>query len=298
MKLGVVINQRKLAGAVESMARQMRAEFAEHAVEALITVCPGPKMAAAAEKLLQENVAGLVAGGGDGTVSTIAEICVREQLPLGILPLGTRNHFGRDLQIPTSLRESITCIASGVTARVDVGSVNGRIFINNSSIGAYPHAVEGREALRERFGLRKHVAAVVSILRTFARYPVVEATIEFNGTNIRRETPFIFVGNNRYTIRPFSMQYRASMNEGRLCIYTSHNNGIPGLFRLLWLSLRNRLEQSGDFEMFCTSQAVIRPQKPSVRVSRDGEIGRMDTPLHYEIKPGALEVFVPGAGKR
>ena len=293
MKLGVVINQHSAAGRDDSIARQVRAAFAEHAIEARVVIAHGSELNASAANLLAENITGLVAGGGDGTVSTIAEICVRENIPLGILPLGTRNHFGRDLRLPFPARQSIACIATGITRRVDVGSVNGRIFINNSSVGAYPRAVEQREELRHRFRLRKHIAGVIATLRTFAQRPMVDATIELDGKVTHCTTPFIFIGNNVYTIHLFAVQFRSSLSDGRLCIYTTRANGIRGLLHLLWLSLWNRLDQSRDFEMHCGSHAVIRLHKPHVRVSRDGEVSRMDTPLHYHLNPGALEVFAP-----
>jgi diacylglycerol kinase family enzyme len=179
---------------------------------------------------------------------------------------------------------------------VDVGAVNGRIFINNSSIGAYPRAVEKREALRRDFGMSKQLAAVLATLRTFSLYPVINAKIESENGSIQRASPFIFVGNNTYTLRPFSNQFRASINEGKLCVYSTSANGISGLLKLFWLSMWNRLEDSEYLEMHCVGRALIYTHKPSVRVSRDGEVYRMNSPLQYEIRPGALEVLAVPPG--
>jgi diacylglycerol kinase family enzyme len=293
MKIGVVINQ-TAADKDQSIPRQVQSAFAEHALQAEVLLARGPDLVTAAQQLLEDRVAALIAGGGDGTISTIAEICVREQIPLGVLPLGTRNHFVRDLRFPSSTSESVASIATRLTRRVDVGSVNGRIFINNSSVGAYPRAVEQREELRDRFGLRKHIAGVIATLRTFAQRPIINATIELDGNTTHCTTPFIFVGNNAYTIHLFAVQFRSSLSDGQLCVYTTRANGIRGLLHLLWLSLWNRLDQSRDFEMHCGSQALIHLHQPCVRVSRDGEVSRMNTPLLYQIKPAALEVFAPG----
>jgi diacylglycerol kinase family enzyme len=262
-------------------------------LEALVRVSPSRELAATTRALLKNNVDAIVAGGGDGTVSTIAEICVREVIPLGILPLGTRNHFGRDLQLPRDTTECIHCIAAGTTRRVDAGSVNGRIFVNNSSIGAYPRAVEQREDLRKRFGLRKHVAGIIATLRIFSQHPVIDAEVELDGETECHAGPFVFVGNNVYSVNFFSMNLRSSLSAGKLCVYTARCNGVPGLLRLLWLSLWNRLEQSRDFQIRCGTVAVIRLRQRTVRVSRDGEVSRMETPLHYKIQPNALEVFAP-----
>ena len=293
MKFGVVINQHTARGRDQAIAKEIRSAFAAHRHDALLHFSPRERLSATAHELLRQKVDALVAGGGDGTAGTIAEICVQSTLPLGVLPLGTRNHFARDLGLPRDTSECITCIAAGHIRRVDVGSVNGRIFINNSSIGAYPRAVEQREDLRARFGLRKHVAGIIATFRTFARRPVVDATIEIDGAAEYRSSPFVFVGNNFYSVDLLSVRLRSSLNEGKLCIYTARCNGVSGLLRLLWLSLWNKLEQSRDFDMRCGSNTTIRLAQSSVRVSRDGEVSRLQTPLHYKIVPGALQVFAP-----
>jgi diacylglycerol kinase family enzyme len=296
MRIGVIINEQASGGSAESVVQRVRTGFAERAIEAEIICCSGVKLAEAATELLDRNISALVAGGGDGTVSAVSEVSLRNQIPLGILSLGTRNHFGRDLRLPLSIEESIRWIATGSTRRVDVGAVNGRIFINNSSIGAYPRAVEKREALRRDFGMSKQLAAVLATLRTFSLYPVINAKIESENGSIQRASPFIFVGNNTYTLRPFSNQFRASINEGKLCVYSTSANGISGLLKLFWLSMWNRLEDSEYLEMHCVGRALIYTHKPSVRVSRDGEVYRMNSPLQYEIRPGALEVLAVPPG--
>lgn len=295
MKLGVVINQYTAAGSDKAIADDIRAGFAQKGLEAMVRLSAGQELAATTQGLLNDRVSAIVAGGGDGTVSTIAEICVREGVPLGVLPLGTRNHFGRDLQLPRDTSDCISCIAAGNTRRVDVGLVNGRTFINNSSIGAYPRAVEAREELRTRFRLRKHIAGMIATLRIFSQHPVVSAEVELDGEIERHAGPFVFVGNNVYSVKLFSVNRRSSLNSGKLCIYTARSNGMRGLLRLLWLSLLDRLEQSRDFRVRCGTEAVIRLRQREIRVSRDGEVSRMKTPLHYKIQPRALEVFSPKA---
>jgi diacylglycerol kinase family enzyme len=293
MKFGVVINQHTEAGRDESLLARVRSAFAEHSLNASILICDSDHLAAAASNLIRDDFGALIAGGGDGTVSTIAEVCLRHRVTLGALPLGTRNHFCRDLGIPGDLPGSIACIAAGHTRRVDVGLVNGRTFLNNSSIGAYPFAVEQRDALRARFGLRKHVAGVVATLHTFAQHPVINAIIEMDGVARYRSGPFVFVGNNVYSVRLLSVNYRSSLSDGTLCVYTSRRNGVSGLLHLLWLSLLNRLDQSRDFDMRCGPELIIRLSKQLVRVSRDGEICRMQPPLHYQVNRAALKVFAP-----
>src|SRR5947199_4941977 len=75
----------------------------------------------------------LVVGGGDGTISAAASALVGSGTLLGIIPLGTLNHFARDLGIPTDLRAAAALIARRGERRVDLGEMNGRMFINNSA---------------------------------------------------------------------------------------------------------------------------------------------------------------------
>src|SRR5687768_16426589 len=136
MNVGVVINQHAAGGRDDVVVKNIRTAFAQQGIDAAVRLSPSHRLAATANELIAQKAEALVAGGCDGTVSTIAEICAGHHLPLGLLPLGTRNHFGRYLGIPRCTSESVRCIANGKTCKVDLGSVNDRLFINNSSIGA------------------------------------------------------------------------------------------------------------------------------------------------------------------
>jgi diacylglycerol kinase family enzyme len=94
----------------------------------------------------------LVVGGGDGTISAAASALVGTKTKLGVLPLGTLNHFARDLGIPTDLDEAARLIASNRDRRVDVAEMNDHLFINNSAIGLYPLMVRDRELQQKKLG--------------------------------------------------------------------------------------------------------------------------------------------------
>src|SRR5438067_1653376 len=100
----------------------------------------------------------LIVGGGDGTISAAASALVGTETRLGILPLGTLNHFARDLGIPTRLEDAAKLIAERPERRVDVAEMNGRIFINNSAIGLYPLLAVDRDSQRKRLGRPKAAA--------------------------------------------------------------------------------------------------------------------------------------------
>src|SRR5207253_9977053 len=111
----------------------------------------------------------VVAAGGDGTVSTVASALAGSEVPLGVVPLGTRNHFAKDLALPLDLGEAVKAIGIRRTTKVDVGEVNRFTFLNNASVGIYPDIVLEREALRRR-GYRKWTAFAVATARIVREY--------------------------------------------------------------------------------------------------------------------------------
>jgi diacylglycerol kinase family enzyme len=141
----------------------------------------------------------VVAGGGDGTVSAVAAGLIDSSAALGVLPLGTLNHFARDLQMPRDVAAAVAVIAAGEIARVDVGVVNDHLFVNNSSIGIYPNIVDAREALR-REGHRKWIAMIIATSRVLRRYRGVVVSIDVDGRRRHWRTPFVFIGSNEYRV--------------------------------------------------------------------------------------------------
>ena len=110
----------------------------------------------------------VVAGGGDGTLSAVAAALVGTDTALGVLPMGTLNHFAKDLGIPLKLEKAVQTLFTGKIARVDVGEVNGRIFLNNSSIGFYPRIVQARKR-EQRRGRSKWVAFAQAAATVFRK---------------------------------------------------------------------------------------------------------------------------------
>ncbi len=235
----------------------------------------------------------IVAGGGDGTISAVANELVGTTKTLGILPLGTLNHFAKDLGIPLDLAGAVRTIARGRVAAVDVGEVNGRVFINNSGLGIYPKIVSQREVEQARLGRGKWPAFVSAALQAFRRYPFLHLRVRVEGEERSRKTAFIFIGNNEYEVTGWNLGGRACLNAGKLGFYLANRTGRFGLIRLAFRALIGRLNQAKDFEAFCIDEARIESAKRTLLVATDGEVNRMAPPLHYRIRPSALRVLVP-----
>jgi len=235
----------------------------------------------------------VVAGGGDGTVRSVVAGILDSPAALGVLPLGTLNHFAKDLQIPLGLREAVTVLAEGHVGRVDVGRVNGHVFVNNSSIGVYPSVVEEREALR-RQGHGKWQAMAFATLRVLRRHPEVTVRIEADGHTRVRRTPFIFIGNNKYAVEGIRLGGRDRLDAGQLFMYLSPHVRTRELPLLVVKALAGRATQSGAFEIAAATDLRIETFRPrGIKVAFDGEIATIRSPLHYQIAPRALRVVVP-----
>lgn len=242
----------------------------------------------------EPGVDAVVAAGGDGTVSAVAAALADTGMPMAILPLGTRNHFARDLGIPLALDAAVRAAVSGRARQVDVGEVNGRVFVNNSSVGLYPDVV--RE--RARHGWARRAGKVLAtaraawrVLRQVKRRHVLLETPE---GKIVRDVPFVFVGNNDYDPMFLTGRSRECLDRGELSLWMPRKGASRRVMLVLLLrSLIGRLQTSPALERVCLPELWVDLGKPRVRVATDGEIVRMSTPLHYRVRPRALTVFAP-----
>jgi diacylglycerol kinase family enzyme len=209
--------------------------------------------------------------------------------------MGTLNHFAKDLGIPLELDSAIDVIAHGRELAVDMGEVNGRLFINNSSLGLYPDIVLDRESQRQRLGRGKWAALLAASVHAARRYPVLSLQLEVDGKPLERRSAFVFIGNNEYLMEGFEIGERRSLSDGELSLYVTQRTGRFGLFRLAFRALFGRLRQANDFDMLTAKLLVVHTRQRRMRVATDGEVTMMQTPLNYRIRPGALRVIVPAA---
>jgi diacylglycerol kinase family enzyme len=234
----------------------------------------------------------VVACGGDGTVSAVASALVGTEAALGVLPFGTLNHFAKDLHIPLHIDEAVRVVARRKVEHVDVGEVNGTFFVNNSSIGIYPNIVIERERRRST-GWNKWIALGAATLHVLRRYPFMDVCIRAGGHSIAERTPFVFVGNNEYQIRGLNIGRRDALNLGRLYLYVAAPVSRARLIRMAIAALFGRIDKTHSLQLFSLPEAWIDTPPRRVRVSTDGEVRYIATPLHYVLRPRALKVIVP-----
>jgi diacylglycerol kinase family enzyme len=257
----------------------------------------GDDISALAARALRENREPVAAGGGDGTVNAVAAKLAGADAVLGVLPMGTLNHFAKDVGVPTNLEAAVRNLFTGQVKTVDVGEVNGRVFVNNSGVGFYPHFVRQREE-EERRGHIKRVAFVLALRSVVRRYFRLRMQAHMGREEaLERVTPFLFVGNNRYQTSGLEMGTRSRLDSGRLWVCTAPRASRRDFARVALRTLAGR-EADEELNAFEVEEISVDPGTPRVNVSADGEVSVMDAPLHFRIRPLALRVIVPAAGMR
>jgi diacylglycerol kinase family enzyme len=284
----------------EDVRATLEQTFARHGVKATIRFTGSDDLRSGAEAALASAKRGeldaVVIGGGDGSVRTVAGILAETGIPLGVLPLGTLNHFAKDLHVPLEIDAAVAAIAAGRTRLVDLGEVNGETFVNNSSIGIYPYMVIDRER-RRRAGPKgtKWVAMVPAFFRMLRHFPKRRLHIRAEGLERPYRTPCIFVGNNEYRTDLFALGRREHLDRGKLWLYVVKPRNPLEFFWMVCRLCFKRLDQARDMDTFELSAAEIGAKTSRLPVALDGDVTVMPTPLLYRSRPRALRLIVPEA---
>jgi diacylglycerol kinase family enzyme len=218
---------------------------------------------------------------------------------LGVLPLGTFNHFARDLGIPRDLPGAVEALAAAQPRSLDIAEVNGHRFVNNSALGYYTQVVRERSEPRVRTRLAKMAVTLAAAVRLLGRYRLSDVRLELDdGQQIACTTPLLFVSNNPGAMRLFRFGVRERLDSGKLLVYVHRSHKRAAVLRtLLYSALRDAREEA-RYNHWLTPQVTVefpRRTRP-VAVFLDGELLHLAPPLHYQILPGRLRVAVPTSG--
>ena len=236
----------------------------------------------------------LVAAGGDGTVTALAEAAIQSGKTLAVIPLGTANLLARDLAIPLDLDTWFADYPTMAARRIDVGEVNGRVFVHKVVIGAVPGIAAAREQLRGRrdlgamFGFLGHFIYRLSRIRRFA----AEITPGKGEPHVER-VQSIAVANNDYAEGPGKVFSRARLDEGTLSLYLLRHLRPMDALRLGLGMLIGSWRSDQVLEIENVRSLTIRTKRPGVRVMLDGEIELLQGPLLFRSLPLALRVMAP-----
>jgi YegS/Rv2252/BmrU family lipid kinase len=278
----------------EARIEAIRAAFRQAGAEVDVrTFGRGVNPVRAAEEAVARGHGTIVAAGGDGTISAVAGALAGTGRRMGVLPFGTFNYFARSLGLPEELEEAARVIVAGEVRTLDLGEVNGRIFINNASLGAYPTILDQRERFYRRWG-RSRIAAYWSMLVTLVRFrSPLRLTMTVDGTTRQLRTPLVFVAKNAGQLEAVGLEGGDCVRSGRFAVFLAPD---VGRLALVIYALRVGLglaEPREDFELICGREITVETASHSRLVARDGERERMESPFAFRLRPAALDVLVP-----
>lgn len=243
-------------------------------------------------KKMSEGVRLFVAAGGDGTINTVIQPLVNSEAILGVIPVGTYNHFAKDLGIPLDWREALDVVVAGATKQVDTARINDRFFVNNVSMGLYPELVARREEKGRDYPRWK--ARLYAALATLRKYPHVAVTLESEHHQEAVRTHVLMISNNSYDLSRLGIEApRVALEAGRLSVYWLPHVSRLALATFVAHYLAGRVHTAPGFRSFRTSRVRVQSSKKRFHLGVDGEVVTMETPLVIAIEPQSLSVKVP-----
>lgn len=235
-----------------------------------------------------------VAAGGDGTLHWVAQPLVNTDAVLGVLPIGTFNHFARDIDMPEDWQQALDVIFGPHDRQVDVGAVGSRYFMNNISLGIYPSIVKKREDLRKKHG--KYMAYFLAVQAAIRRMPHLTLNLEAGDHLEIVSTHLFFVSVNPYDLGEWGViAPRESLEGGKLAIYWIPHKGTWAFIRDMARYLRGRVGLIEGLRAINSRTLRVDAAKKDLRVGVDGELWRTQLPMKIRIVPGGLNVKVPEA---
>jgi diacylglycerol kinase family enzyme len=235
-----------------------------------------------------------VAAGGDGTVTAVAAAIIGTNKTLLILPLGTVNALARDLGVPTDPVSWAAAIKEMRPRLMDVGEVNGEIFLHYVAVGFIPGIAAGREQIRGKSDLGAKLGFVRFFLRRLGRHRRMAIEITGGDGEVKvRRLAAIAVTNNAYDEGLGRVLSRSKFDQGTLGLYVVERLDLGDLLRLSGEMLIGHWLQDEALHVETAAELTLRMRKPTIKVMFDGEVRSLDVPLRFRIRPGALSVLAP-----
>ena len=290
----VILNARSGSQQAHDSREILEKVFSESGRTFGISVASGDEIGRVAQAKAESECEVLVAGGGDGTICGVAEAARKCGKTLGVLPLGTFNYFARNLGIPLDLEGAARVILEGESVRASVLDLDGRLILNNSSIGIHPAVLLQRRKLYRRWG-RNQLNAYLSVLMTVFRPPPrMRVRLDSDEGNVVRETPLVMICSNAFQMETFALAGKECLAEGKFALYVARMAGRATIFRLGLRAVLSCLRPEIDYEVICTSDVTIETLRHRrFRAAVDGELEWLESPLRFRVAPQRLCVLAP-----
>jgi diacylglycerol kinase family enzyme len=247
------------------------------------------------EKACELGARMVVVAGGDGTVACAAQVAAAKDVTLGILPFGTMNLLAKDLGIPIGdLDAAIKVVAAGHTRMIDIGEVNGHVFLCASMIGLPTRLARYRESGRGRHSRpRLWLRFARAALRGFARYRARRFLLRLDERDIVVRASALTIVANRLDDSAGSPFRRSRLDGGALAIYIVKRLRLADAARLLLRAVIGGMKADPAMEERTGRTLSIVARGKTMRVMNDGESMLLEPPLLYRIRTAALRVAAP-----
>jgi diacylglycerol kinase family enzyme len=275
----------------ESSLRTLAAESGLRVLD----VRPELDTRAVVREALEAGMRTFVVAGGDGSVHHVAQALVNTEGVLGVVPVGSVNHLARDLQVPIGdWRTAFEIAMKGEVRQIDVGRANGRYFINSMMVGLYTTVSEYRERFRS---VNSRWAAYVKAARlALHHFPHVNLVVEHDGRVETFRTQLFIVSVNAYDLEQVGMVApKTTLHDGQLSMYSLSFMNRTQFIRAAAKYFRGRIGDVPGFRRIRTAQMRVDTGRGRLRVSLDGELIEMQTPIQIAAVPSSLLVRAPSA---
>jgi undecaprenyl-diphosphatase len=233
---------------------------------------------------IPDDVRALGVAGGDGTAATVAQIAIERELPLAVFPAGTLNHFARSLNLET-YDDTARAVTAGSAGAVDVGRIDGQVFLNTAGLGGYPEMVRLRDRLAHRIG--KWPAAAFALYRAVKGRKPLDLVI--NGQ--RHSVWAVFVGNGIYRPRGLSPSSRSDLADGVLDLqYLRADRRLSRTTGII-ASLFGTVERSRVLGSVQDTRLIIDCESGPLLTAHDGEVAGPVERVVLELDPKQLTVY-------
>ncbi|MCF3974609.1 diacylglycerol/lipid kinase family protein [Paracoccus salsus] len=238
----------------------------------------------------------VVAAGGDGTQSAVASALAGTGTAMGVLPCGTFNYFARDLGVGETLDDALDTIRNARLTPIDIGQIENLIFLNNVSLGAYPHILKTRESIYRRWG-RSRIAAYWSVLVALRRlrHPM-RLTARMDGQSRHFTTALVFVARSAYQLDSFGLDGADAIRAGQFAVLVARARRPLPLIRSAFRLAFGFSAKDSDFDLILTDALTIETPKKRHLIAHDGEKTVMASPLNLKVWLGGLTVLLPADG--
>ena len=278
----LIMNPKSGGGKVERFDLKRKAE--ERGAEVFLIDGSEPvDVAKVAREAVAQGADLLGVAGGDGTQALVAGIAAEHGLPFVVISAGTRNHFALDLGLNRDDPSAcLGALSDGVELRVDLGRINGQVFVNNASFGAYAEVVETPAYRGDKLNTTLNLLPDLLQGQRGARL-----SARADDTEIRSPQALL-VANNPYGTGDIAgLSRRARLDAGVLGVIGVKVRNVQQAIDLL------RGRRAVGVRVLSTKKIEVTADAPQIPVGVDGEALSMSTPVVCTISPGALRVWVP-----